>query len=250
MEGVFDAHCHIDTSPAAPPPPPPPGPAVIGRLLCGVDPSDWERIALAATTWPGTRTAFGLHPWHVGSAAPDWLARLERRLAADPGAWLGEAGLDSLKTVESPETDQTRAFQEQLRLARRLGRPVNLHCVKAWPELIRLLDAAYLFGGPRGFIVHSFAGPHQYIRELAERGAYFSVGPLFSRRDTPRHRQRTALLPEDRLLLESDAFLVPGIDATEDLRHALAWLADVRKTDLEQMAARIAANARRLFDNG
>ncbi len=244
---MFDAHCH-----AAPEPPPAAGPApaeaAAGRLLCGVGPGDWGGVAAAAAAWPGTIAAYGLHPWRVGEAGEGWPAELENRLAADPAAWLGEAGLDGISLSLSTMEAQLEAFRRQMRLAARLGRAVNLHCVKAWDELLGILDAEYLAGGqPRPFILHSFGGPHQFIRPLAERGAYFTVGPLFSRRDSPRHRARVALLPAERLLLESDAFVPPGRDAVPDLEHALDWLARARDMDAGALAEQVGANAGRLF---
>lgn len=247
---LFDAHCHIAPETGDAPEPAETGIAA-GRLLCGVGAEDWDAVENAAATWPGTRPAFGLHPWHAARTPGDWLERLEEKLARNAGAWLGEAGLDGLKTDESPPALQREVFAAQLRLAKRLKRPVNLHCVKAWDELVALLDAEYLdAAGGEAFIVHSFGGPHQYIKPLAERGACFSVGPLFSRHDSRRRRERAALLPGDGILLESDAFLRPGRDATGDLAHTLDWLAEARGCDAGPLAETIAATSRRIFSHG
>lgn len=248
---LYDAHCHLDA--AAPTNNIDAGENrdVVGRLLCGVDPDDWAVLARVAAVWPGTTPAYGLHPWHIGSVTADWQDRLEQRLTEDTKAWLGEAGLDGLKTDAASPVRQSEVFAHQLRLAKRLGRAVNLHCVKAWEALLALLDTEYLSGGGGAeFIVHSFAGPHQFIEPLRVRGAYFTVGPLSSRRESPRHRRRAAALPAERLLLESDAFLRPGLDAREDLVHTLHWLARTRETDVEVLTEQIAENCRRLFNHG
>lgn len=251
MHRIFDAHAHIDPNPPAEPPPVRAGAVAFGRMLCAVEPDDWPRVASAAAVWPGTIPAYGVHPWLAAAAAGDWLERLEKILAGDPSAWLGEAGLDYLRTDRAPLETQEAVFAAQLQLARRLERPVNLHCVKAHDALIGLLDKHYLTGGFRpGFIVHSFAGPHQAIPELVRRGAYFTVGPLFSRRNSERHRRRAALLPADRLLLESDAFLVPPRNAAEDLLHALDWLSAVRQVPPDELAGIIGDNFRRMFAHG
>lgn len=247
---LFDAHCHLAGADDEPPPPAEGGIAVRGRILCGVVPAEWRRVAEAAKAWPGTVAAYGVHPWYAGQAEGGWQESLEERLAADTEAWVGEIGLDGLRAGLADKEMQTGVFARQLRLAARLGRRVNLHCVKAWDELPRLLDAEYLpHVSGKGFIVHSFAGPRQFVKALAERGAFFSVGRLFSRRDSRRNRERTALIPEDRLLLESDAFVTPGADAAADLLHALDWLADVRKMSSGDLAALVMENSRRLFEN-
>jgi TatD DNase family protein len=214
-------------------------------MLCGVRPADWSRVAEAAAAWPGTVAAFGIHPWHADEAG-------ERgQLAAmlqNSTAWVGEIGLDGLRTDRAGEETQQAVFAWQLRLAAGLGRRVNLHCVRAWEPLIAGLDGEYLaHGGREGFILHAFAGPHQHIEALRRRGAYFTVGPLALRRDSRRQSARARLLPEDRLLLESDAFLLPGRDGTEELRSTLAWLAGVRGMSVETLSERIEENVRRLF---
>lgn len=243
--GFFDAHCHIDPEAIALATHAAPhenegANLVAGRILCSVGPEEWEAVASVRKTWPGTVAAFGVHPWHVAeNNRHDWLADLENRLVADADAWLGEAGLDGRRQGIASAPEQEKVFTEQLRLAARLGRPANLHCVGPWEELTACLDREYLPGRAGGaFIVHGFGGPYQYIRILAERGAYFTVGPLMAGKISRKARERAALIPEDRLLLESDAFLFPGRDATEDIQSSLAWLADVRsipKVDLQTM---------------
>lgn len=257
MPNIFDAHCHIAfleeptsflaerTGEHANS-----NIAIAGRLLCGVGPADWNAVLDAAAAWPETVGALGLHPWRIGDADAGWPDLLDERLAADPALWLGEAGLDGLKTNLTPFDRQQEAFREQLRLARKHNRPVNLHCVKAWPELAAILDEAYLSDGPgRPFIVHSFAGPDEHMRALADRGAYFTVGPLFSRRDSRRDRGRVARMPANRLLLESDAFIAPSHDDAAGLAHALAWLADCRGVPTDALAAVLSDNAKKVFNH-
>ncbi|MCD8352224.1 MAG: TatD family hydrolase [Planctomycetaceae bacterium] len=252
MRPLFDAHCHLvpengkDTTSQPETSEPV---AVCGRLLCSVEPDEFPRVVAAASDWPGTRIAFGVHPWYSAAAihADGWLEAVGAALQRHPSAWVGEIGLDGLKLDRSSMEDQETVFRAQLRLAKELDRPVNLHCVKAWEPLVSALDDNYLDDGARPFILHSFAGPYQFVASLAERGAYFTVGQLAARQDSRKGRERAALFPEDRLLLESDSFLVPGKDDTDELAHALNWLAAVRGIDVEQLAAILAHNSARLF---
>ncbi len=248
---VVDAHCHLAGPEHKADPAVPLGDVtVVGRVLCGIQPFEWPAIASTAESWPDTLPAFGVHPWYARTAMGDWLEQLERMLLAHPEAWLGEAGLDFI-TEHGLYEQQQELFASQLRLARRLERPVNLHCLKAHDKLIELLDQHYLgdaFDMP--FIVHSFAGPHQAIQALADRGAYFTVGPLFSRRDSRRQRERTKIFPLDRLLTESDQFVPPGVDAADDLQHTVAWLAQVRGMDQNALATVLTDNWRRIRNGG
>ncbi|MDR1745068.1 MAG: TatD family hydrolase [Planctomycetota bacterium] len=255
MEVLFDAHCHIGENavftetalsrevlsrPAR------------GRLLCGLGTADWGAVRSASSLWRGTVAAYGVHPWRAAETTKDaaWLVDLEDLLTRDAAAWVGEIGLDGLRTREADEAVQEEAFRLQLRLAARLGRRVNLHCVKAWDALVKLLDAEYAdYGGAAGgggFIVHSFSGPFQHMDLLADRGAYFSVGPPARKRSRARE-ERAKRLPLERVLLESDAFLAPGVDAVEDVRNALEWLAEMRGMGAASLAGIIQENAGRLF---
>lgn len=247
MTPVFDAHAHLapdwNDVPEHPASIPDEPVAACGRLLCGVSPREFAALERAAALWPGTRLAFGVHPWHVADASGDWLDAAEAALERWPSAWVGEIGLDGAKPDASV---QDAVFREQLRLAKRLDRPVNLHCVKAWDGLASALDAEYLDDGPRPFVVHSFAGPYQMAAALAERGAYFSIGQLAARKDTRKGRERAALLPADRLLLESDSFLVPCRDDAAELSFALDWLAGVRGAARAELAASLLENVCRV----
>ncbi len=267
LSEFYDLHAHPDPDAVLPDSPVPPtestgpsdsfGPAlassspdvVLGRILCATGPADWDAVSASSRWWPGTVPAFGVHPWHFHEVenTPSWLDELRQRLESHPYAWLGEAGLDCYRQGLPPIETQQEMLAAQLELAAALDRPVNLHCVKAWDELVRTLDASYLTGGPRPFIVHSFAGPYQMVDILAERGAYFTQGPLQSRRDNRKARERAARIPDDRLLLESDAFLAPGRDDPAALADTLAWLADVRRMPVADLATVIMENSRRLL---
>lgn len=248
MQNLFDAHCHVTRNMAARLFPSPAG-AGNRRLVCGVSPSDdWPVVADWARAWTGTVPAFGVHPWEAASVPDDWERDLENSLLRFPDAWVGEIGLDGARTNRAPLDRQTDVLRRQLRLAVRLKRRVNLHCVKAYDALLALLDEEYFPSGRAGFILHSFNGPHQMVGEFADRGAYFSVGPLASRHDTRKIRARAALLPPDRIVLESDAFLEPGLDAKEDLLFTLHWLADVKETPVPEMTNTITANSQRILD--
>jgi Mg-dependent DNase len=219
-------------------------------MLCGIQPAEWSAIARAADAWPGTVPAFGVHPWNSADAIGDWLVRLRDLLGEYPHAWLGEIGLDYLKAPASSFARQREIFAAQLRIARELRRPLNIHCLKAQDDVARLLDAEYPSHG-KGvcLIMHSLSASRDIVGAFSARGAFFTVGPLFSRKDSERHRQCAACIPEDRLLVESDAFVVPPVDAAADVLHTLRWLAGVRGVSVERMAHVVEENGRRIMDN-
>lgn len=253
MPDLFDAHSHIDLSAGDSGPSRPPAPEendgdwrIAGRLLCGVSPEDWERVAEAAAR-PDVIPAFGLHPWEIATAHPDWRRELADRLEKTPRAWLGEAGLDRVRVEDAPLAAQTDVLVYQLELAKRLGRPASLHCVRAWEDLILLLDRHYAQGKDSPFVMHAFTGPAAYMKAFAERGAYFSIGFGILRSNFRRQKEAAAAIPDSRLLIESDAYVSEDFAATGELLAILRALADIRRTSEHDLADLIMDNSRRLF---
>ena len=74
---------------------------------------------------------FGCHPWQVGQAATEEMARIEAALLDNPQAGVGEIGLDRLHKPDAAAFSRQRAvFVHHLELAARLNRPVVLHGAK------------------------------------------------------------------------------------------------------------------------
>ncbi|HAF95667.1 MAG: hypothetical protein A2X34_06040 [Elusimicrobia bacterium GWC2_51_8] len=190
----FDAHNHIQNYSG-------PCEAGAGRagliLLNGTAPDDWQKVLdLAAADeriWP----CFGLHPWFINKAGPRWLEELELFLKRAPSC-VGEIGLDGAKNTGAKR--QEEVFTSQLKLAARLRRPVCLHCVKAWGKMLKIIKEEL----PGTFMLHSYGGPAEMIKEFSALGAYFSFGSAIM--DPKRGKLREALLtvPPDRLLFETE----------------------------------------------
>lgn len=83
---------------------------------------------------------------------------------------VGEIGLDYAGTVGREA--QLRIFREQLDWAERLGKPVVLHCVKAFEAVMRELAPHAL----RAVIFHGFIGSSQQAAEAIKKGYYLSFG--------------------------------------------------------------------------
>lgn len=171
-------------------------------IVCnGTHENDWAQTAAIARTYSGVAPCFGLHPWFVSERSPEWLGRLEERLLAVPSG-VGEIGLDRWHEPRD-EAAQEVVFRQQLALARRLERPVVIHCLRAWGWLMEVLREVDV--PPAGMLLHAYGGPPDLIRPLAGMGGFFSfAGDVLDER---RRRKREALraVPLDRLLIETDA---------------------------------------------
>ncbi len=174
----------------------------VRRLVVnGTRPKDWDAVETLAKEHPEVVPSFGLHPWYVAEAEGAWLDELEERLLRFPEAGVGEIGLDRWK----PGLDfarQREVFLAQLDLAHRLDRPLSLHCLQAWGSLFDCLDNALT--GP-GFLLHSYGGPREMVGAFVEKGAFISISGYFFRPGKEAKLATFDAVPEDRLLLETDA---------------------------------------------
>ncbi|PIA50836.1 hypothetical protein AQUCO_01200245v1 [Aquilegia coerulea] len=68
---------------------------------------------------------------------------------------------------------QVQVFRQQLELAKELQRPVSIHCVNAFGDLLEIMQSIGPL--PGGAILHSYLGSAELVTPLAKLGAYFSV---------------------------------------------------------------------------
>jgi TatD DNase family protein len=253
------------------------GTGEFGQMVVnGTHPRDWDRVAELAATHPFVLPAFGVHPWDAGAERPaDWLDTLAARLDADPRASVGEIGLDRwILDVARPDDprlagtrrasikEQTELFLPQLALAAARNRPVTIHCLRAFDDLLPLLRARTL--PARGFLLHGYGGPARLVPELVALGSHFSFNASFLDPRKTKAREVYAQIPADRLLCETDApamappqvwrthKLPPAADGSPmnhpgNIEAAYAGLAALRGEEATALAARIAENFTRLF---
>ena len=168
---------------------------------------------------------------------------------------MGEIGLDRSPKWRPGYAAQRAAFRAQLRLAAELGRPVTLHCVKAFGDAVEDLEACLVGPGgpgrlPPGVYFHSYSGSVETARRLlALPGAAFFFGfSLAANGRSPKTPATIAALPEGSLLLESDG--EGRADLGARLRGSLALVARARGWGAARAAAATAANARAFFAAG
>jgi TatD DNase family protein len=115
--------------------------------------------------------SYGLHPWHIDDNYKDDLEHL-REIVQEKGCLaLGECGLDKNSKVDF-ELQQT-VFEEHVKIANKIKKPLIIHCVKAFNELINCLNHN---DNQVPVIIHGFNSNENIARILTEKGYYFSFG--------------------------------------------------------------------------
>lgn len=179
----------------------------------------------------------GIHPWYLQEdKIEDHLAIIEQRLQLPNCLALGECGLD--KRIEVPLSLQTEVFEKQLLLAKKYKKPVILHLVAAFQELIEATERLQP-GVP--MIVHGFSKNAQVAKQLLDKGFYLSFGKYLLR--NPELSEVFAQVPSDRFLLETDTM-------EETLEEVYAKAAEARGTTIEEIEKIVSNNFKTVFTNG
>lgn len=251
---LFDSHCHLQDQRILPD-----VKEVIARarqagvlhmLCCGSAESDWEAVRDLAGQYPEIVPAFGLHPWYVAERSGAWLEKLEAILARTPGAAIGEIGLDHALDKRN-DGEQALVFLAQLKLSRKLDRPVSIHCRKAWGDMMGILRQQC--GTPGGGVLHSYSGPSDLIREIEALNVSVSFSGSITYDRNRRGRAALAEISEGHLLLETDAPDIPpagveaGANEPANLVTIAGCVAGLRGRAVEEIAELTTANGLRLF---
>lgn len=190
----------------------------------------------------------GLHPHDASAAGPEVRARLEELCRRPECVGVGETGLDFFKE-HSPRAAQVESFLWQLDLARRLGKPIVVHCRDAHAETARLVAE---FAGVRG-VMHCYTYGPEELAPYLEAGFCISFSGVVTFPRNEANRAAAAVVPEDRLLVETDCpYLAPQSvrgrrNEPAHARLVLEQVAAVRGVPLEELARRTSDNAARLF---
>ena len=206
-----------------------------------------EAIELARRDREFFSATAGVHPHDAAGATEADFAALET-MAQGPGVVaVGECGLD-FHYDRSPREVQKEVFVRQLRLARKLQKPVVVHTREADLETAEILKAEL---GPDGGVIHCFTGDWTAAQRYLALGMCLSFSGVLTFKNAEAVRDAARRTPLDRLLVETDCpFLAPlphRGKRNEPAYVALtaARLAELRGLPLPELALATTGNARR-----
>ena len=147
---------------------------------------------------PEQPCTYGIHPWHLNRETLDQLIFNVHSVASSPNlVAMGEAGFDKLR---GPDLEtQTRAFDAQVKIYEEIRKPLFIHCVRAWDEL---LPAHKRLRPKMPWMIHGFRGNEELAKQLLSKGMYLSFWFDFVMR--PESAKLLRSLPKDRIFLETD----------------------------------------------
>jgi TatD DNase family protein len=178
--------------------------------------------------------SIGIHPWYIMEKQLETdLQIIESKLQESNCLALGECGLD--KRIEAPLELQQMVFEKQLLLAEKYKKPVVIHCVASFQEVIATKKRLKL-NVP--MIIHGFSKNKQVAKELIDNGFYISFGKYLLR--NPELESVFLSVPNDRFFLETDT-VEEGIEAVYTLASTY------KKWKLDKMQQQIITNFAAVF---
>ena len=177
----------------------------------------------------------GLHPWFLSETpveiGVDWLFEQASRSTVIA---IGEMGLD--KATLTPWPLQMEIFEHGANLAERFQKPLLVHCVRAFADIIALKKA---WKPIQPWIIHGFDKNTQVADMLLNVGCYLSFGkPLLN--SVQHAATALAHTPPDRFFLETD-------NATISIEEIYRKAALVRDVAPENLANLVADNFKKVF---
>lgn len=140
-------------------------------------------------------TSVGLHPWFIKQMTVNECAdRLIEIATSEKVLAIGEIGVD--RAIDIPVHTQLSYFETQVNVARALQKPVIIHAVRSYSDLIPFLKKSKI-----PFIFHQFSGNTQQANELIKYDAYLSFGKNLS---DPKSADVFRNIPPSSIFLETD----------------------------------------------
>jgi TatD DNase family protein len=179
--------------------------------------------------------SIGIHPWYIVKERIETdLEMIDQKLTTENCLAIGECGLD--KRTEVPFELQEFVFERQLLLAEKHQKPVIIHCVAAFQEVIALKKK---LGITVPMIIHGFSKNQQVAKQLLDNGFYISFGKYLIK--NPDLEAVFKSIPNGRFFLETDT-----IEETIEMVYVLA--AKYKNITIDELQQLISSNFKNVFN--
>ena len=227
----------------------------VATVVTIADDLEAARWAVRAAEWDDrVYAAVALHPTRANALDDEARAELEELAGHPRVVAIGETGMDLYwpgrldGCADVPE--QREAFAWHIDLAKRVGKPLMIHDRDGDADVLDVLAAE---GAPDTVIFHCFSSGPDMARTCADAGWLMSLSGTVSFRNAASLRDAARLIPQDLLLVETDApFLTPhpfrgAPNESYCLPYTVRALAEVVDRPAEDVARQTADNAARTY---
>lgn len=166
--------------------------------------SNLEGVVEIVNQYPATfessvaHFSIGIHPWYINLEHLEVdLQIIEEKIQLQNCLAIGECGLD--KRIDFSINQQIEIFESQIVLAKKYKKPLILHCVSAYQEVIEIKKRMQI---DVPIVIHGFSKNKQIAKSLLDNGFYLSFGKYLLR--NPDLESVFEYVPNDAFFLETD----------------------------------------------
>lgn len=177
----------------------------------------------------------GLHPWYIKSEEEnnEQLCLVEDALEFDHVIFVGETGPDT--KAETDFYEQMRVFEAQAFMAEEFEKPLIIHCVKAYNEVIRIYNKLQ---PQQPWILHGYNGNLQITKQLEKGNFLFSFGQILFK-ENAKALESFRYLPLERIFFETD-------ESEIGLEKIYRQGAELKKINIEKLKENVWENFNRI----
>lgn len=252
---LIDSHCHLnyaglaeqqdavlDRARAA---------GVAGFVNIATRRSEWAAVVGVAHRHGDVWASVGVHPHEADGHADMTIDELAAAVADPRVVAIGETGLDYYYD-HSDRAMQQALFRRHIALARETALPLVIHTRDAEADTHAIL-AEEMARGHFPALIHCFTASAEFGRAVLDLGLTISLSGIVTFRNAKDLQAFAATVPQDRLLVETDApFLAPVPHRGKTCEPAFvsataAFVAGLRGISVEDLAQQTTANFHALF---
>lgn len=193
-----------------------------------------EFAKFSTESHPNLRFSVGIHPWFID----DWPTQLSRlkALAANPRVIaIGECGLD--KTIAKPIKEQVELFEFQIKLSEELHKPLIIHCVKSYNEILKIRNTCK---ATMPWVLHGFTGSLEIATQCVKAGLILSFGKSIF--------QANSHSAEVLKSLDNTVFLLETDESDFSIEGVYNQCAVIKNSTTEVLQSTVAKNFHRIFN--
>ena len=252
---LIDSHCHLeykglvedqaavlDRARAA---------GVGGFLSISTRQREWEQVVATTERHQDIWASVGIHPHEADGHADLGEAALLAAAEHPRVIAIGETGLDYYYD-HSDRAMQQALFRRHIAVSRETGLPLIVHTRDAEADTAAILSEE-MERGAFPALIHCFTASAEFGAKMLELGLTISISGIVTFKNAKDLQAVAAALPEDRLLLETDApFLAPvphrgKVCEPSFVADTARFVADLRGASAEALAEATTANFFKLF---
>lgn len=178
--------------------------------------------------------SIGLHPWYINTV--NWreaLKTLEKYSKSEQVLAIGECGLD--KACDTDFTLQQQVFTAQVYWANEIKKPLIIHCVRAYEEVLYILKHN---NNKVPVIFHGFNKNGMVAAKILLNGHWLSFGKaLFQKKNA----SVFAGMPLEKIFLETD-------DSDLRIEEIYKQAAAIKNISTEELCLQIKKNIQTVFN--